>query len=288
MPKYIKYFFPLLLLLFLTSCDVINPDEPIPAYIQIDKIDVSTNPVSEGSASSKITDAWVYVDGNLIGIFELPAKFPVLKEGEHDLIIKPGIKVNGISNTRAYYPFYKQYEATVTFVKGEVMSIHPVVTYYPDMVNWVEDFEGGGQTIETTSTDDTAMIKCSDPTQVFEGSYSGMVHLTASKPHFFGITMDEYVLPATGAPVFLEMNYKTNCKIYVGMYAYYQGNTTRIETIRLNEMPEWNKIYINLTETLQQQPNASGWKVYLDMYRPDSIDSPVAYFDNLKLVYSKP
>jgi hypothetical protein len=46
--------------------------------------DVSLNTsASEGSASHKITDAWVYVDDQLVGVWEVPSKIPALEAGEH-------------------------------------------------------------------------------------------------------------------------------------------------------------------------------------------------------------
>jgi hypothetical protein len=91
----------LLLFLFiplLFSCNKFDGDQTIPSYIHIDKITVVDNPtLNEGSLSNKITDAWVYVDEELIGAFELPATFPVLKKGKHKISIHPGIKLNGIS-----------------------------------------------------------------------------------------------------------------------------------------------------------------------------------------------
>ncbi|HRC92920.1 MAG TPA: hypothetical protein PLQ16_12225, partial [Bacteroidia bacterium] len=44
------------------ACNLINPAEPTPAYIQIDTINLTTNLTTQGSASHKIVDAWVYVD----------------------------------------------------------------------------------------------------------------------------------------------------------------------------------------------------------------------------------
>jgi len=50
-------------LLLLYSC---NKEEPIPAYIHIDKIDLKTNYSIQGSNSHKIIDAWIYVDDQLL------------------------------------------------------------------------------------------------------------------------------------------------------------------------------------------------------------------------------
>ena len=58
--------------LLLSSCVTENA---VPAYLSIPNFTLTTTS-AQGSAAQKITDAWVYVDGNLNGIFELPAKFP--------------------------------------------------------------------------------------------------------------------------------------------------------------------------------------------------------------------
>ena len=70
------------LLLLINSCKLITPDESIPSYILIDKIAYKSN-ISGDNNSQNITDAWVYVDDQLIGAFELPAKFPVLITGNN-------------------------------------------------------------------------------------------------------------------------------------------------------------------------------------------------------------
>ena len=69
-----------------SSCEIYNPAEPIPAYIHIDKITLAKNysgfPNSstgdEGSLSNKITDAWVYIDEQLIGCFVSSILIPLL------------------------------------------------------------------------------------------------------------------------------------------------------------------------------------------------------------------
>ncbi|MES2398217.1 MAG: hypothetical protein V4549_19535, partial [Bacteroidota bacterium] len=104
------------------SCELYNPAEPIPAYIRIDKIDLATIP-GQGTDSHKITDAWVYIDEQLIGCFELPATFPVLYEGSHQVKIAPGIKVNGIAATRSPYPFFNPNTQVVSFQKGATVNL---------------------------------------------------------------------------------------------------------------------------------------------------------------------
>ena len=85
--KLIYKFIALIFLLPVSSCEIFNPEEQVPAYVHLDKIDLNTQS-DEGSKSHKITDAWVYLDDQLVGTFELPSTFPVLTEnGNHNLKI---------------------------------------------------------------------------------------------------------------------------------------------------------------------------------------------------------
>src|SRR5262245_62560163 len=81
------------------ACEVINPEEPLPVYTRVDSIPFSITSANQGSGTSSIVDAWVYLDDQLVGAFELPARFPVLaEEGTHTLTVSPGILVNGIKS----------------------------------------------------------------------------------------------------------------------------------------------------------------------------------------------
>ena len=88
-----------LFLLILLSCEKVDTNT-IPGFIKINDISLNSN------ISTNITDAWVYIDDNLQGVYELPTNFPILEEGIHKLRIKAGIKDNGIGGTRIPYPFY--------------------------------------------------------------------------------------------------------------------------------------------------------------------------------------
>ncbi|MDQ3048944.1 MAG: hypothetical protein M3R27_15445, partial [Bacteroidota bacterium] len=112
-------------LLFLSSCEIYNPAEQIPAYIRVEKFILTTDNFSQGSNSHKITDVWVYVDEILVGCFELPVTIPVLYEGSHQVKLRAGIKVNGISASRAPYPFYTIHEQTVDFQPTKKITLTP-------------------------------------------------------------------------------------------------------------------------------------------------------------------
>src|SRR2546429_208057 len=82
---------------FLSSCNIINPAEQIPVYLQVNNFTLQTNPSTEGSTSSKFSDVWVTVDGATQGAYELQAggasvspKFPLLFSGTHTLHLSAG------------------------------------------------------------------------------------------------------------------------------------------------------------------------------------------------------
>lgn len=284
---YKKLFYSILLFLCFAiafqSCKLINPEVKVPAYIYIEKINLSTNYITEGTNSSKITDAWVYLDDKLVGAFELPANIPVLAEGDHKISVRAGIKVNGISATRAYYPFYDQYIVNVNLKPEETDTLKPVVNYFSgQLFHWMEDFEGGGITLMKYSNSDTIIEKTSDPQYVFEGNYSGVTHLTSAKPHLISVSIENFVLPLGNNPVFLELNYKNNNTFYVSLYA---NGTQRIDGLTINRSENWNKIYINFTPYINTYSTASNFKIFIEAYKETDVENPLLLFDNIKLIY---
>lgn len=272
-------------LIVLQGCE--GKDENIPAYIKINGFNLSVNPTAEGTASNKITDAWVYCDGSLLGVYELPVTFPVLLEGSHDFIIKAGIKMNGISASRGYYPFYMPIEQTLNLVPGETIELNPTVSYYPNKVQYIEGFEDGGISFESLGTSDTNIQRTSDPDKVFEGSYSGIVYLNSDIDYAFFGTTSTFDLPTNGTPVFLEMNYKTSNAVAIGLIAYVSGDPVKNEIFVLNPNSEWNKIYINLTACASSNQSASDFRLYFEMYKDANLTESTVLLDNLKLVYNE-
>src|SRR5436190_18776076 len=128
---------PFLILFFflsLHSCEVINPDEEIPSYVRVENISLVTDTFTQGSASQKITDVWLYVDDQPLGVYEMPVSIPVLAEGPHALAIRAGVIVNGIASTRVYYPFYAFYNETVNLTRGTITTVSPTVNYFSGAV----------------------------------------------------------------------------------------------------------------------------------------------------------
>ncbi|HET7819683.1 MAG TPA: hypothetical protein VFL70_10290 [Bacteroidia bacterium] len=272
----------LLSLLLLYSC---NKEEPIPAYIHIDKIDLKTNYSIQGSNSHKIIDAWIYVDDQLVGAFELPCTVPVLYEGNHEVKILAGIKENGISDTRTVYPYYTSYQVNIFFGKGEISTITPVVNYLSDtQFIWLDDFEGAIPSIcDSSITSDTMMQVTHIPSQVFENTGSAVVTLVNGV--YYGYSCSGYTLPKTDQ-VFLELNYNCNTEFSIGLEGYSSsGNLNLKQTlITLRPVSTWNKVYINLTTAINEDPKSLKFKLFFSMKYNTSLSSSNLFIDNIKLV----
>jgi hypothetical protein len=274
----------LISVLITVSCDK-NNDDLIPSYIQIDSVMVTGNlDINEGTLSHNITDAWVYVDNELIGTFELPATIPVLKEGGVDVLIKAGIKLNGVSSTRVPYPFYTDYEiSNVTLTKKEITTLQPEVMYQEEsIIPWREAFEDDDFRLKETGDTNAFLTPVQE---AFEGSGSGRVVLDMPTAIYEATSDTGYVLPRNGTPIFLEMNFKTNHPVTVGIYADNPAINNQQALVILNPTTTWKKIYINLTSTVLSTPSATSYRVFYGTTKSENEDTAVIDIDNLKLIH---
>ncbi|MBI3502758.1 MAG: hypothetical protein HY063_13285 [Bacteroidetes bacterium] len=273
------YFF-----LFWVLCISCHKEVPIPSYIHIDKMNLTTLS-TQGTNSQKIVDAWVYVDNDLIGAFEMPCTFPVLYSGKHTVKIFPGIKENGVAATRIQYPFYSDYETDVTLTAGQKTFLTPTITYSP-IANflWLEDFEAATHTLcKSDFSNDTTYIKITkNISEVFEGTGSGKVELTSGG--YYGVSCSKYAVASSGN-IFLELNYNCNTEFTIGIQAYDSGNNLLLQTgiVALLPTTGWDKAYVNLATTLRNA-GAEKFAVYIAMKKDDNLSSSYLYIDNLKVI----
>ena len=295
-----------------SSCRKFEGSQTVPAYVHIESIvvDSLTDYFTYGAATSKITDAWVFVDDDPIGCYELPATFPVLKHGAHKVAVYGGIMSNGIGAARSPYPFYKPlvYQS-LNLVEDSITNLQPVLNYYPigEGVEkaWMEDFETAN-TLLPVAGSDTSIIRIngSEAWHSTNSFYSGKIVLPPDSLDFTIATADEFSFHSDYLQYcMLEMDYNCNDAFFVGVkyYKNYQLVThplLRIQpTDTVNDMPQrWNKIYVNIGPIMNENVTASYFKIYFTsdlsvapVYgEPDYVQANKQryyYFDNLKLFY---
>ncbi len=273
-----------------SGCNLLNPDEEIPAYVRLDSVIMENHPaepVSVGSLSQKIVDGWIYVNDNVAGVYEMPFIVPFLNAGSNRLQIRAGILENGISANRVAYPFFFPFDTIIDFTPGAINRIAPRITYdTATKFPVIENFEAAGLKFEKTSQSDTSLMVITDAAEVFEGLASGFSVLASNHSLFEIATTDSYVLPVGGKPVYLELNYKCNNTFSVGIFANLPGQVQQISTsVFVNPTTTWKKIYINLTEVVSTASSATNYKIYIQMQRNSGVSTPHIFLDNIKVVH---
>ncbi len=268
-----KNFCPSLFLFYIlfSSCE----DEPIPAYLNIPSMSVTAK-TAEGSSSSNISDVWVYQNFNLQGAYELPVEFPILAEGSTRLLVYAGIKLNGISTTRAIYPFYDADTIDVTFVPATVDTFSPSVSYSNNAVfDFIEGFENAN------NFSNMQRITGGD---VFEGNFSGK--LIADSLEVIASTNSTYDIPFNSTAVFLEMDYKNNHLFEVGIIAHVGAETYSFYKLTIPPKDAWNKLYINFTPEVNGI-QADDYQIYFRIVPTMDANDIHLFFDNVKLIHAK-
>lgn len=286
-----KYFILFLSGLFLWSC---NQNEQVAAYVTIEPFEFT--PGDDGIQSTKITDGWIYVDNEFLGAFDLPKTIPVLKSGENSIIIDAGIKENGIAATPDLYTFYERYSTTATLVPGEKVTVSPSTTYDNSKTNLVFDefFEDGNSHKfdnvlignEINKVEFTSMV-------VKEGNKAGRIYLDTEND--LVVVGSDFILdpPSAGLTAYIEMDYKNEIPLIVGLTGYGSSDEVLFSEINLgvNTKTDWNKIYFNVSDKLQNLALAGSVK-YRIVIRAQipiengefTMENAEIYLDNIKLV----
>ena len=270
---YYKLIINILFLLLLFSCENENINE-VPSYIQIDSVNLEEN------TSENITDVWIYIDDILQGVYELPCKIPLLEEGNHKLRVRAGIKENGISATRIPYPFYTSYIIeNQNFISEGSIILNPDFNYIDNITLIKEDFEGIGLNLQSTLISDTSINLVNNTNNNYG---QGVLNDSLIS---FEIATDEFNIDQLG-PVFLELDYMSNTQFLVGIYANFpQSLVLQKDIIWITPKEEWNKIYINLSSTIQESNQAESFKVFIGMRRDFTKDTNWVNLDNLTIIY---
>lgn len=303
----LRYLILLGVVLSLLSCNKFKGSQEIPAYIKINPWTFTTDYQREGAATHAITDAWIYIDGSLLGCFEMKSHddgvysmIPALKVGKHTMQVYPGVKLNSISSTRIQYPFYKPHVVEHTFTPGVIEEINPSTRYYSTdstlvRFKMMEDFEEVNNIrlykLDTTYADLVQIDHREnpnawlDPLDSLNHYRSGYIHIDDSIRRFCVASDKLYNLPTAGNYVILELDYKCTDDFLIGMFIRTpQDGIMDKELIYLKKTDTWKKAYVNFSPTVTENFNAS----YLKFYFSGSVDaggSADFYFDNVKLIY---
>jgi len=290
-----KKILQLVAMLFLASaCTKNNPD---PTWIEINPWVLIENPDeapgTAGELSSNITDAWVYIDNVLIGVFELPCNIPLITSGSSVVKVFPTVLNNGISATKKIYPFMEPYEVTVDLVQNETTTINPITQYYKGLTYWIEDFEAAGHEIEDDPLSLVSMTHISgDPINgEFNGNKFGRITLDETNHTYVGYTNSATGLNLpTGTDIYLEIDYHNTNRITTGLLAIDAVNgAVPNPNIQMNAQDDadvvWKKIYIELREIVAGSPSADYFELSFESLIDDDEATGEINIDNIKVIH---
>jgi hypothetical protein len=265
---------------------VFDKEEAIPGYLSISEWKLETI-LSQGSNHNSFSIAEVFVDGEHLGIYELPATFPVLHEGFLEIRVFPGIYENGIKATPAFYRVCKDHTQNINIIPGDTVYIQPI-TRYETEVNFllVEDFEGLHLLNKDLDEDLQTSIRKSDD-DPNEGIYSGTVEIDSNHNIFETSSLNSYAIDIGRlAAAYIEIEYKTNIEFGVGIQGENSSTDfTRIYPFILRPSDDWNKVYFNITDYLKESVY-SRHRINLaaQWTEDDMVEQGIINLDNIKLL----
>lgn len=267
-------------LFLLYSCKKFKPADSA-FFVRSGTVSVSTKP-HEGTANQKITDLWLYVNGQFQGVFPVGNLMPIPnKDQATEINIFAGIKNNGISDTRIFYPFFDFLTIDTLVEAGKVIE-RPFTFKYKASTTftWTENFDSNsGYSVKTTKG--PSLRKCS-PADAFENTSVYMILQGDTNQVEIQSSSDGFSLPLGSSNVYLELNYKCNTGFRVGVIA---DDGTPMDAITINPQENWNKIYIQLSTAVSTLAS-SKYKIFISAAKAsDDMGTKLVYLDNIKLLY---
>lgn len=284
------YAFILSLTCFLAACEKIDN---VPSFVEIDNASLATS-IGQGGATIKVTDAWVTLDEQLIGVWELPARIPVLAAGAHTLGLELAVKRNGTFDDRVRYPFYKPWQQSVDLLREGTLGLNPVTSYVDDANIWFEGFEDPFSLFANSATSDTQLIRftpATDPDLLYleDGPCAGF---RLDSDHPFARVHTDVDFESFGGPCFLEIDHRGDLQITVGVQ-YFADGLERTEpyiylpaTHRSDGSMPWSKVYVDLSGFFNSP--VSERDLFIEAVLPGGNASAQVYFDNIKLLRIQP
>jgi len=276
----------------LNSCK--KEQSQIPSYVRIngiDLIDTDFLTVKNGfKTTNNLSDDWVDMNGDYIGTFQNPTRFPVLYWGTVQGQFTPGVKADGTAATREIYPFIHPYTTNLNLAAGQVLNFTPVYHYWANTVAPINDFFEDSndytfKTIDTTGYASYAIVH--DTSEVFSGKGSLYIQLTPTRSQFELYEKTPVLLPLD-QPVWLEVNFKVDMPTTIGVVANVPTSTGSVQNptylVDLQPTTVWKKIYIDFTSTISTNVAGTTFQFVIVGTLPSGQQTGNIYLDNLRVL----
>lgn len=258
------------------------PENTVPAYIYIPAFSTEAN-VGQGTSAQKITDVSVYVNGQINGVFPLPATVPIAELGKQEIILFPGIRNNGTRSNPIIYPFLNEVRISKDLISNKLDTIKPILTYLARTKFWiVEDFENGNTF--NVNRDNNNAFGFNIAPNGFEGKCLEAT-IDKANPRIEKASKLTAQLADNAENIYLEMHYKTEALLSVGIIGFNAATPLGVVSYKITLKPnqEWNKIYINLTNEAKSL-QMKDFRIVFEGVLAENTTSAKIQIDNVKLL----
>lgn len=258
----------------------------VPAYVHLTAWEFETKP-GEGSSRQQLPSAQVFVNGNSIGIYQVPITIPIAEEGPTTFAIAPVVKRNGMQEIEQVFPYFAFYRDTLNLVPTEEDTLN-LLSGYQDRAEFIlnEDFEGPLVINDDLDGDPVTFLERQSD-DVLDGQFSGRVRLSDDH-RLIEVGSDTLFANLVGkGEYWLEVDYKTNVVFFFGVRAIING--TEIKNYDLGVLPneEWNKIYFDMTSNFLLDDSGLFQFVIATLLREQDGDEAEILIDNIKVVRTR-
>jgi hypothetical protein len=274
------------LLTILTGCTLFDDESVRLSFIRVDKANLIDG--SNRELSSSIRDIWVYHQNQLIGVFPLPAKIPVILDNNEisKITIKPGIKPNGSLGSSEEYAFFKPLDYDLKLSRGDTTFLTPSFQYRKDIVfDFIEDFESGNIFTEDLDGNKNTKINRSAG-KGKNGGTAGEILLTKTDnvfetTHFASFSNRNNKL----GKVYLELDYKTEEDFFVGLIVKKSNQTNKTQEVAIVKSDIWKRIYVDLTQKISNTSVDNYQIVISSLLNDQQRSQATVLIDNVRLVH---
>ena len=279
-----KYLSLILIILTFSQCSLFDTLGEDVMFLEFESAELTTTS-GQGENTHKIQDIHVFVDGFSVGVFNLPAKVPVLSnDSDVRVDVFAVISNNAQRSNPIDYPFYDKVTFDLTFEPLATRALDLNFRYNNDAkVVILADFEGNNPlSVSLPGSTNIDFIRSREtPYGDFCGKLTLPEEVTFYEKTTFG-KIPRSVLATN--EVYLEIDYKCDIEFGVGLVLETSANgTIPIYKLRLRPQEEWNKVYIQFSQELAID-GIEEFSILLGSGIDDPEDGSI-WVDNIKFVH---
>lgn len=285
---YIKHALFYCLVLMISGCELINPQEAVPAYLKVEAPLVQVDPGRNYFVQAGVKDIWLSRNADNLGIYPVPSVIPFIPEAENEFTVNGGIFLSGFSSFREPYPFWKGIQFETRISGGDTFVLKPVFEYFPLDSNVVfkfeEKFEGASFQFQSLLNGMTGEVRLERTSEGFDRN-GGRFNFNGTAKNMEIVSTEWFRLPQEGNNrIFLEVTYNNTIPYSTGLEYRNSVDFGRLGgEVFVNSQGEWNTVYYDFNDQVRSLPATMEFRLYFRANGENETGSIT--LDNIRLVH---